>query len=266
MGLSDASVPCVLSVARLSIAPVKSLALAHPAEIVLEPWGVPENRAFYLVDEDGRLFDGSRFGPLVRISAGYELASERLTLGLPGGEVVTGAVTVEGEVVATTFWGRDVKGREVAGPWSEAISRFIGRPLRLMRPERPGDANDSFAVSIVSSASVEELGRRAGTDGPPDIRRFRMLVEVAGCRPHEEDEWIGSSVRIGDATVRVAQQDARCVVTTQDPDTGEKDLDTLGVIAAYRGKREGNNIDFGVYADVEQPGRIRVDDAVEPLA
>ena len=35
------------TVARISIAPVKSLALQHPDRVRLETWGVPENRRFY---------------------------------------------------------------------------------------------------------------------------------------------------------------------------------------------------------------------------
>jgi uncharacterized protein YcbX len=56
------------------------------------------------------------------------------------------------------------------------------------------------------------------------------------------------------------------VVTTQDPATGLKDFDTLKHIAAYRPKmRQPRGIPFGMYAEVEQPGRIAVGDPVEPL-
>ena len=56
----------------------------------------------------------------------------------------------------------------------------------------------------------------------------------------------------------------RCATTTRDPSTGQRDLDTLRAIAAYRGRRDGKDIDFGVYAQVVRPGRVRVGDAVEP--
>ena len=39
-----------------------------------------------------------------------------------------------------------------------------------------------------------------------------------------------------------------------------RDLDTLRGIIAARGLRDGKHADFGVLADVEQPGRIRVGD------
>ena len=41
------------TVSRLSIAPVKGMALVHPEEIDLERNGVADNRRFYLVDDLG---------------------------------------------------------------------------------------------------------------------------------------------------------------------------------------------------------------------
>jgi len=245
------------------VAPVKSLGLVHPAEVYLDTPGVADNRAFYLVDENGRLFDGSRFGPLVRIRASFDPETNVLGLTFPDGEVAEATAVPDGETVVTSFWGRPVAGREVRGPWTEAISRFADRPLRMMRPDRPGDASDSWPASLVSTGSLAELARHAGVDGSVDARRFRMLIEVDGCGPHEEDTWIGRAVRVGDAVIHVREPDSRCVVTTRDPKTGVRDLDTLGVISGYRGRRNGKKIDFGVYADVERPGTIRVGDTVE---
>ena len=54
-------------VARISIAPVKSLGLVHPDEIELGPRGVTGDRRFWIVDDDGRLFNNKRFGPMVLI-------------------------------------------------------------------------------------------------------------------------------------------------------------------------------------------------------
>ena len=48
-------------IVRMNVTPVKSLALTHPEEVELVDVGIVENRLFYLVDEDGRLFSGCRF-------------------------------------------------------------------------------------------------------------------------------------------------------------------------------------------------------------
>jgi uncharacterized protein YcbX len=44
---------------------------------------------------------------------------------------------------------------------------------------------------------------------------------------------------------------------------GVKDFDTLKVIAAYRGVTPDRDINFGVYANVAEPGAIAVGDPAE---
>lgn len=252
-------------VSRLSIAPVKSLGLQHPEEIPLERFGVADNRRFYIVDAGGRLYTGADHGQLVRVSAHLDSGRKWLRLAFPDGSFAEGETKTGAEALQTVFWGRNVSGHEVMGPWSGALSAYVGEPLRLLEVDNPGDGNDAHPVSLLSRASTEELARRTKRAEPLDSRRFRMLVEVDGCRPHEEDEWIGGRVRVGEAIIRVVEQDVRCVVATQSPETGTHDFSALKAIASYRSTRPGKGVDFGVYADVETPGRIRVGDAVEPL-
>jgi uncharacterized protein YcbX len=92
-----------------------------------------------------------------------------------------------------------------------------------------------------------------------------MLVEIDGVAAHEEDRWIGCSVEVGGAVVRVVRPDPRCVVTEQDPDTGIRDFDTRKAIRAYRPSSDGD-ADMGVYADVVQPGPVAVGDRVSVRA
>ena len=49
------------------------------------------------------------------------------------------------------------------------------------------------------------------------------------------------------------------------PATGKRDFDTLRVIKDYRALRDGKHADFGVFAAVVEPGRVRVGDPVEPV-
>jgi uncharacterized protein YcbX len=252
------------SIARLSISPVKSMRLQHPDEVRLQPFGVLENRRFYVADPDGRMISAEDVGPLLSIRPTYDADREWLRLEFPDGLVVEGdATTTDGEVTSN-FFGRPVTGRVLEGDWSGALSTFAGQPLMLVRPN-PGDAVDSASVSMFSTASAEELASRSGSDRGRDARRFRMLLEVAGCRPHEEDSWIGGRVRLGrEAVVEVTKRVARCVITTLDPDRGVKDFESLKSLAAYRGVVDGG-INFGVYARVIEPGAIRVGDPVEPI-
>lgn len=249
----------MLTVSRLSITPVASLRLHHPNEVRVDHHGVSDDRRYLILTDDGQLFDGLKLGTLVQIRAELEHDPERLTLTFPDGGVAADEVQL-GAPMMITVHRRAFAVRPAIGPWGDALAAYAGRPLRLVRVERQDGPMDRHPVSIVSTASVEELGRHLEPVRSVDARRFRMLVELAGARPHEEDEWLGRNVRIGEAVVRVNALDARCVITTQDPETGLRDIPTLHVIKGYRGLREGRHIDFGVYADVVGPGTIRVGD------
>jgi uncharacterized protein YcbX len=256
-------------VSRISIAPVKGLALVHPDEVVLEHTGVTANRRFHVVDADGRRYNQLRNGRLVQIEPDYDPDDERLTLRFPDGAVADGTIAL-GEEITTDFYGRPVSGRIVSGPWSAALSAWAGRPLRLVQ-SAPGAAVDRSRgnVSLVSTASLAELAQHAGQSEPVDGRRFRMLFELDNCRPHEEDEWVKRHLRIGAALVFLRNDVGRCAITTQNPETGEPDFDTLRLISGYRELTTNEtgkpHIPFGVFGEVVEPGRVAVGDTAEAL-
>ena len=250
-------------VARFSISPVRSLGLQHPTEIDVTEVGVVEDRRFFLSDDTNRLVDRLIVGPLVRIETRTDPGATMLWMRFPDGEVIEDEVEL-GEAVETPIHGRTGAGHVVAGPWAEKLSAYTGRTIRVIRCDRPGGTRRGNPTSIISDGSLRELAKHAGLD-EVDGRRFRMLIDLEGAEPHEEDTWIGRRVGLGDAILRVTKPDARCAITTQDPNTGMRDLDTLRTLISYRGLREGKHADFGVLADVEQPGRIRVGDEVALL-
>lgn len=253
------------SVALLSIAPVKALALVHPTAVELTPIGVAEDRRFYLIDGDDRLYKGKHHGPLVRVSPTYDPSRGFLTLAFPDGEQVAGPVELAEQVQTPFYRDRPVTGRVVRGPFGAALSAYAGQPLRLVRTEAPGDGNDEQPVTLLGEASVAALSRHAGLTEPLDARRFRMLLTVTGGDAYDEDTWAGRTLRVGGAAVRVGGPVPRCVVTRQSPTTGERDFQTLDAIVAARGQGPSGSIDLGRYAVVVHPGPVRVGDPVEPL-
>jgi hypothetical protein len=252
------------TVARFNVTPVKSTRLHHPDEVRIEPYGVAGNREFLFVDEDGKLVGGVKLGELVRIDPAYSAKDDTLRLSFPDGAQVEGPASTVRERLRIDFWGRPVEAGIVDGPWTEPLSRFAGRPLRLARVLRPGDGNDVRPITLVSLASVEELSRQGGRDEPVDPRRFRMTIEIDGVDAHEEDDWSGRAVRVGAAVLLVGERVPRCAVTTQDPDTGLRDFPTLAVIKRYRGVSDDGDLPFGVYASVLEPGTATIGDRVAP--
>lgn len=258
--------PTVRTLVRLSVTPVKALRLSHPREADLTTGGIPTDRRFYLIDDAGALFDASDLGSLLRIVPDYDPSTERLRCTFPDGSAVEGTVDGLGATVTTDFFGRPVEGRLVTDGFSEAFSSALGRSVRLVRVKRDGDGQDVHPLTIVSSASVRAIGTHGGR---PDLdpRRFRIQLEIDGCDPYEEDSWDGGLVRVGEATIRVRGQIPRCIVTTLGPDTGDKDFTTLNLIARTRPRIEGRRgLPFGMYAEVVDPGHVRVGDPVEPVS
>ena len=258
------------TVTRIAIAPVKGLALVHPDEVELELTGVRTNRRFHVVDADGRRYNQIRNGTLVQIKPQYDADAERLSLAFPDGTTVDADVEL-GDETTTDFYGRPVRGRLVEGPFAAALSKYAGRELRLIQ-SAPGTAVDRSRghVSLISDASLKTLAQHGEREEDEvDGRRFRMLFQVDGVDAHGEDEWLGRRVRIGEALIHLRGTVGRCAITTQNPETGVPDFDTLRVLESYRGftnkARGKRELDFGVYGEVLEAGVVRVGDAAEPL-
>jgi MOSC domain-containing protein len=254
------------TVSWISATPIKALALEQLTEVELLERGLRGDRCFYLVDESNRLVNnkGTR-GPLQLIRAAFDEEARRLTLRLPDGTTVEGE-TVEGEELSTNFHRRPRSVRRVPGPWDEALSEAAGEPVRLVAPPHGGaDRGRGGAASLLGEASLAAIAAVLGVE-QVDGRRFRMNFGIDGLAPHEEDEWIGRRIRVGAAVVVPQGNVGRCAVTTQNPDTGQVDLDTLKALADYRGEVETTEpLPFGIHAAVAEPGLVRLGDPVLPL-
>jgi uncharacterized protein YcbX len=130
--------------------------------------------------------------------------------------------------------------------------------LTLMRSERA--LTDCRPVSIFSLQSARQLSEETGT--PVDKRRFRanIYVDLTSAEGFAENEFVGRSLRIGPkVVVRILERDARCMMITLDPDTGEKTPALLKKVAQAHGGMAG------VYGAVLVEGMLRKGDSVEVL-
>ena len=256
------------SISWISLTVVKALAIEHVEETELGEQGLRGDRRFFLIDENDRLVSNKRrsFGRLQRVHAAYDEDERALTVRLPDGGVVRGEAE-HGPELRAEFHGLALPANRVEGPWDAALSELAEEPIRLVAPLHGGaDRRRSGAATFLSQAS---LGAIAGELGVNDVdrRRFRMNFGLAGLRPHEEDEWIGRRIRVGEAVVVPQGNVGRCAITTQNPETGLRDLDTLGALASYRAEVPTTEpLPFGIHAAVAEPGRVRVGDLVEPLS
>ena len=260
--------PALPTVAWISIAPVKSMALQPLTEAVIGPNGIAGDRRFAIVDPNGRLVNAKRHGPLATIRPTVSADGTHLRLRWPDGREVGG--TVERTTPRDALFFGDPRGvHHLAGPFDEALSDWADAPLHIVELDIPGNgvdrADEGGSISIASVAALAALACAGGLEDPLDQRRFRMTIGVADVPAYAEDAWLGRAVGIGAATVRPDGNIGRCAVTTHDPDLGRPDVDTLKLLAQTRGDIPSTEpLPFGVWAAVVTPGLVRVGASVTP--
>ena len=130
--------------------------------------------------------------------------------------------------------------------------------VTLMQSQRA--MTDCRPISIFSLQSAQQLAEETGTQ--VDKRRFRanVYVDLTASKGFAENELVGRSVRIGPkVTIAILERDARCVMITLDPDTGEQAPAILKKVAqAHDGMA-------GVYGAVLVEGMLHKGDSVELL-
>jgi uncharacterized protein YcbX len=251
------------TVTALSITPVKGTRLRSVDQVHLDERGVRENRRFFLIDDKDTMVNATHLGALNALVSRYSDDDRTLALEFPDGQSLEGEVRL-GEAILTDFYRQPTPARLVQGGWSEAISDYVGQPLRLVEAGEEGavDRGAVGAVTLISRASLERLAERAQRS-TVDGRRFRMLIEVDGVQAHEEDGWVGRTLNVGEAILRGRGHVGRCVITNRHPETGEIDLQTLKILGTYRREVETTEpVAFGIYGEVVRPGTISVGDAV----
>jgi uncharacterized protein YcbX len=261
------------TVGWLATAPVKAMALYERAEVDVGPSGIVNDRRFLLIDPLDRLVAGKRLGilativPMITPTLGPD--PETLALHFPDGSVTAGAVEL-GSPVGAILYGEVRPAHEVDGPFSARLSEWAGQLLRLVRVDAESGgidrAPDGGGFTIISRGSLRALAAAGGLAEPLDPRRFRMSAVVDGVEPYGEEAWLGRRVRLGEVVVAPRGNVGRCAVTTHDPDTGRRSLDTLQLLADTRSDVPTTEaLPFGVWGTVLEPGRIKLGDEVTLL-
>jgi len=132
---------------------------------------------------------------------------------------------------------------------STGLVRVVGRGMT---------SSDFASISLNNLATHRAISQHVGQNLSP--LRWRGNIWFAGLEPWEERDWIGCTLRVGEAEFEIREEIGRCKATTVNPSTGIVDVDTL---KALRELIDDQN--FGVYAYPIKSGRIALGDAVELL-
>ena len=251
-----------LRVVRAGFAPVKGTRHLAYDRVMLDERGAVGDRSFALVVVDGsdsgigRVLRTVQYPSLVAMRA--ELAGERLEVALPDGETVSAEPVATGETVTCDYWGRQVDLELVDGPHAKLFSRWLGRSVHLARAQR-GDVIFAGSLTITTTASIRDLAERAAHPALEEqAARFRSTVVVDADEPYVEEQWVGRTFKVGEATVKIGVPVPRCAVIDVDPETGTRDVRLLKTLTGYRPRNRAGEPAFGMFAEVLTPGVVSV--------
>ena len=255
-------------VSKISIAPIKGLAVQRVDAVDVGLNGVTENRRLHLVDETGRFVNGKTSMQLSLVAARLDCEAASLALEFPEGDIVAGTIEL-GEPVETVFFGRPASGPLRAGTMGGRALAVVGaRPApRDVRRGRRGERSrarrgrEHHLRGIGGRPRPHGRRRRAGLAALPHALRGRRRRSVRGGHldrprgpdrrrrrlPRRERRTLrGHHVRSGHGRSATSTRSACSRPTASDIETTEP-------------------LPLGVVGDVVTPGRVRVGDPVAPL-
>jgi uncharacterized protein YcbX len=200
--------------------PVKSMAGERLDSISIDANGFVGDRVVQVYDRHGRIVTARRFPRLLRLKA---------TLGSDGEPRVDGFP-----------W----NSREAA----ERVAAAVEPGVRLRRFDGP-ERFDVLPLLVCTDSALRMFGR--------DVRRLRPNLLVDGVEEGAERAWSGATLGLPDAEIRLADLRARCVMTTYDPDTVQRDPGVLrDIVRRFDGR-------LCLNAHVVRAGCVTVGDRVE---
>ncbi|WP_374439557.1 MOSC domain-containing protein [Pseudomonas panipatensis] len=268
----------MISLSALYRYPLKS-GMAERLQVArLDALGLVGDRRWMVVEAASGRFLTQRLLPQMgRIEARWGEEGRSLRLSAPGmAELHVEVPGQDDSLRGVTIWRDSLQVPDAGDAAADWLSRFLGRPCRLVQiPEQrarqvdtayaePGERvhfADGFPLLLIGQASLDDLVARVGR--PLEMLRFRPNLVVAGSAAYAEDGW--KRIRIGDLAFRVAKGCSRCILTTLDPQTGERsaDREPLTTLKTYR-EREGE-VFFGQNLIALGTGELQAGMPVEVL-
>ena len=228
------------------------------------------DRQFMLVDEHGK-FLSQRELPLMS-QFKTEIVKDVVKVSLQTKSIELKLTDLGTKDCLTKVWRQEIRARQFSDNINEWFSEKLKFPCRLVSPSPnnprirtftipPYKSKVSFADGypylILGSKSLDALNKRLSM--PIGMERFRPNIVVRTSEPNIEDNW--KEIKIGSAILKVIKPCARCVMTTIDQNSGERNVEPLNTLREYR--KFGKNILFGVNAILLKGINIKIGDKIE---
>jgi len=264
----------MITLSTLTYYPIKACRGFDVQASKVERMGLEHDRRMIVVTPEGQFLTQREHPKLALITP--RLKNDGVTLSTPNFDSIHFNIQKSGASRPVNIWkSKGVnaidQGDEAAG-W---LSDWLGTPVRLMHiadgfkrklnpdyavnPDDHTGFADGYPILVVSEASLQDLNSKLVS--PLPMNRFRPNILVKGCGPYAEDAW--KRIKIGEIEMALVKPCARCVVTTIDKETLEKNKEPLKTLSTYR-KQKGGAM-FGMNVIPLNEGEIKVGMNVEIL-
>jgi uncharacterized protein len=210
--------------------PVKSLPGISLQQSKVDALGLEGDRRWMIVDRSGT-FQTFRDNPIMSQIA-VSVNEAGISLSHKNFGVVQVKTPQQGSARAVVrIWKDTVHVSWVEDTADAYLSEIFQKQLRLVYLDDPKARKadpkfsrsddytsfaDDFPIVLTTTASLNELNSHL--ECPVEMRRFRPNIVLETETPWVEDTW--KQLRIAGGHFRITKPCARCVMTTQDPDTG----------------------------------------------
>jgi uncharacterized protein YcbX len=264
----------MITVSNLTYYPIKACRGFDVAESQVERMGLADDRRMMVVTPEGGFLTQREHPKLALITP--TLKNDSVTLSAPNFDSLQFELRKSGASTLVDIWSsKGVKAIDQGDVPAKWLSDWLGASVRLVpvherfkRKLNPDYAvsdedhtgfADGYPILVISEESLADLNSHLGA--PVPMNRFRPNLVVKGCEPFAEDIW--KRIRIGGIEMVVVKPCPRCVVTTIDKETLEKNKEPLKTLNTYR-KQKGGAM-FGMNVIPLGEGEIRVGMSVEVL-
>ena len=266
--------PHQITVSSLYIYPVKSLAGIKLKSTKLDNMGLEYDRRWMLVSPSGRFLSQRNMPKMALIQPIF--VNKQLILTLTGRKDFIVPDANPQQTMMVTIWKDSVSAQRVGKAADEWLSEALGIQCHLVYiPEneirqcdlsfsKQGDRTgfaDGFPILLISTASLDDLNQRL--EQTVEMKRFRPNIVVSGCDAFAEDNW--HQFTLGKIAMRGVKPCSRCILTTVNPETGERNSNTEPLKTLMKYRKQGNNVYFGQNVIHDHAGIIQIGDSVSLL-
>jgi uncharacterized protein YcbX len=269
-----------MRVSDLFIYPLKSARGIALQSTEINAFGLPGDRRAMLINPDGSFITQREMTDLARLDVRQEATGFQLGM---NGETLFVPLPDGGRRIDVSIWKSIVNAAIADDQSNQVLSRWFGRDLkfvffdedanRIASPEWAGDDTpvtfaDGYQILVTTTGSLKALNAdiEAHGEGNVGMERFRPNIVIDTDEAWPEDRW--AAIEIGGVRFDLVKPCARCIMTTQDQQTGSREvanpMPAMGRIRMSADRRVPGPL-FGWNVTPRAAGAIAIGDTVKVL-